>query len=332
MTASRTATEAPASVWRFALCDLRVSLHASDAVLLARTQAVWSALFAIEPAGAEEMSGPRVRVQVTHGPAQLPSDAGEPVFASASFSVFRRDGGYLLASRGSTVEVGKGRLQAALDARLWQRPLQEQRELFLTSMLMALHPLQRYGLHANGLVRDGRGLLIVGDSGAGKTTLTLALMRAGWSYLSDDAIVLRECEGDVEALALRRGISCTSRTRVRFPEVRPMGSRWQELAAGKWLGDVDAASRVARCTPRALVFPQVAEVARSVRRPLGDTEVLAQLLRQSPGIVAGAETAKAQLDVLRNLVRQAPGHALDVGADVFSEERALSRLLEEVVQ
>lgn len=41
-------------------------------------------------------------------------------------------------------------------------------------------------LHAAAVARAGRLVLLAGESGAGKTTLTLALLEAGWTYLSDD--------------------------------------------------------------------------------------------------------------------------------------------------
>ena len=41
-------------------------------------------------------------------------------------------------------------------------------------------------LHAGAVAREGRLLLLAGASGAGKTTLTLGLLRAGWTYFTDD--------------------------------------------------------------------------------------------------------------------------------------------------
>lgn len=41
-------------------------------------------------------------------------------------------------------------------------------------------------LHAAAVARDGAAVVLAGESGAGKTTLTLGLLDAGWTYLSDD--------------------------------------------------------------------------------------------------------------------------------------------------
>jgi hypothetical protein len=52
-------------------------------------------------------------------------------------------------------------------------------------------------LHAAAVARDGRLLLLAGESGAGKTTLTLALLRDGWTYLSDDVAPIDVSTGEV---------------------------------------------------------------------------------------------------------------------------------------
>lgn len=51
-------------------------------------------------------------------------------------------------------------------------------------------------LHAGAVALDGRAALIVGQSGAGKTTATIGLARSGFDYLTDD-VVLLDAEGNV---------------------------------------------------------------------------------------------------------------------------------------
>lgn len=51
--------------------------------------------------------------------------------------------------------------------------------------------LDRHPLHAAGIERDGRAVLIVGSSGLGKSSLTYAAMRAGWKVLADDAVYVQ---------------------------------------------------------------------------------------------------------------------------------------------
>lgn len=44
-------------------------------------------------------------------------------------------------------------------------------------------------MHAAWVVKEGVGLLLVGPSGAGKSSMTLAAVRRGWVYGSDDIVV-----------------------------------------------------------------------------------------------------------------------------------------------
>ncbi len=44
------------------------------------------------------------------------------------------------------------------------------------------------GVHAACVMRDGRAVLLLGDSHAGKSTLAYACARAGWTFVSDNAL------------------------------------------------------------------------------------------------------------------------------------------------
>jgi tetratricopeptide (TPR) repeat protein len=60
---------------------------------------------------------------------------------------------------------------------------------FMLGSLLAPHG--RFVLHAGAIQRDGFGVLVLGGSGKGKSTLILAALQDGWSVLSDDLAVVR---------------------------------------------------------------------------------------------------------------------------------------------
>jgi hypothetical protein len=65
---------------------------------------------------------------------------------------------------------------------------------FLESMAYSLLDTRHLvAVHAACIGRRGRGILIAGESGAGKSSLAYACARRGWTYVSDDAssLVLR---------------------------------------------------------------------------------------------------------------------------------------------
>lgn len=61
-----------------------------------------------------------------------------------------------------------------------------------------LEPLYLTSIHAACVQMGNSGVLLCGDSGAGKSSLAFACARKGWMYLSDDAICLvRKCSEPV---------------------------------------------------------------------------------------------------------------------------------------
>jgi hypothetical protein len=85
-------------------------------------------------------------------------------------------------------------------------------------------------LHGALLMRNGCGVMLCGDSFAGKSTLAYACARAGWTYVSDDGIFLVRNRADRYAIGDPHTIRFREDARHLFPEladqlpvVRPNG-------------------------------------------------------------------------------------------------------------
>lgn len=65
-----------------------------------------------------------------------------------------------------------------------------------------------YVFHGAAVALDQRGLLVIGESGCGKTTLTLSLLRRGWSFYSDEAAALRLADTTLVPFARRPVVRC----------------------------------------------------------------------------------------------------------------------------
>lgn len=118
---------------------------------------------------------------------------------------------------------------------------------WVTENTAADHPLLRYrfllaggetlveqrafaSLHGALVVRDGSGVMLAGESFAGKSTLAYACARAGWTYVSDDgAFLVRAREdrytiGDPYSIRFRPDApQLFPELADRLPTVRPNG-------------------------------------------------------------------------------------------------------------
>lgn len=62
-------------------------------------------------------------------------------------------------------------------------------------------PLEQLNLHATAVAVDGRGLLILGASGAGKSALALRMIALGARLVADDRVLIEPRDGRLIASA-----------------------------------------------------------------------------------------------------------------------------------
>jgi hypothetical protein len=86
-------------------------------------------------------------------------------------------------------------------------------------------------VHAGCVSLNGRGVLLCGDSGAGKSSLSYACARAGWTYTSDDATFLLNQAGGREATGNCHQVRFRPSAAALFPEIE--GLEIAPRAAGK---------------------------------------------------------------------------------------------------
>lgn len=203
--------------------------------------------------------------------------------------------------------------------------------LFTIPLMELLKRWQRYSLHAAGVCLGGAGMLMPGTSGAGKTTLTLALLRGGWEVLSDDMLFLAQGavheRDDIRVLAFPDAIDITEATAGFFPELQD----WirQPRARGRVKHQLRFEAVYGRrfawsCKPSVLVFPAVAGEATSRLTPMTQDEALLEL---APNVLlTEAVSSQQHLDGLAALVRACRCYRMAVGRD-FDEMPALLRRL-----
>ena len=178
--------------------------------------------------------------------------------------------------------------------------------------------LRRYGLfdiHSAGVVEmeSDAGVLIVGPSGSGKSTLALQLVQSGWSYLSDDELLLSLNGAVVEARGFRS-----------FFAVSQVGAQSKHCF-------VLPAKRTEHASPRSLLFISLNGDRRSELKALTQSETMMRLLSACPWATYDKSIAGPNLALLSTLARQARGFDLSAGRDLLDPGFAVRLLRERLV-
>jgi hypothetical protein len=232
------------------------------------------------------------------------------------------------------LHLRRGRGEAWLAPGFAETPARLRRSFWGFGVFKLLRTLGVFSLHAASVVSpSGVGLLIVGAPSSGKTTLALGLLRRGWGYLSDDAVLLRLGTDTVEALACRRDAYVNADDAARYADLpwgeeaphAPSGCKRRLCVAATHPGQI-----VSRCVPKVLLLPRIVEAPRSTVRPLDRTHVLRQLLTQSAPQLFDRRTMDAHLAVLTCLLDQAVSYELQAGRDLYDEPLTLKDLMSEL--
>lgn len=188
---------------------------------------------------------------------------------------------------------------------------------------------QRFALHAGCLARDGHAVLLAGTTGAGKSTLALALARLGLDYLSDDLVFLsRRRDGFVQVIGFADAVGVTAGTVDLIRELAAAASSDPEPGFHKHLirvEDVFQTRLIETSQPRVLVFPQVSDADESSLTPLEPGEAW---LRLVPDVLLTDEaSSQAHVSTIARLTEGVSCYRLQTGRDLQAAARLVSELL-----
>lgn len=277
---------------------------------------------------ASEAPAPDATISVSAEAPPPPPEGLEP-FETAGGGFCRTDGRtYIFERDGSAVRAVGGRrgVEVWIGLGADSRERSALARLVFESTMVALRRCGLFELHAAGVVepRSGGGYLVVGPSGSGKSTLATQLASVGWSYLSDDALLLRGGSELVEACALRREFAVTEQTVAAgvlegFAELLrepvpfdPLKRRFKPHA-------IFPEGFAESCVPCAIFFPVITNSPASSARRLTQAETMRGLLRMCPWACYDRPAAATHLGLLARLARQAAGFELQAGRDLFGD-------------
>jgi hypothetical protein len=197
-------------------------------------------------------------------------------------------------------------------------------------MLAVIFVCRRGGmfhLHAGTAVDPvGRGWLLTGNTGAGKSTTIALLASRGWEVGTDDVAFLRASHlraavvgirvpialrpGGRELLARHQGegVALTRRNKTGF-YAEELGGRWRESVEPEFVLFTELGNGKTRLT---------------VMQP---TDVMRVLVQSSPWVLFESIAAQEHLDLLARLSRQARCFRAQLAPDLFDAPGALADFL-----
>ena len=307
-----------------------LELHASDRAMGATADAFLRVLRAAPRDGDD---APAVRLFFEPGAGAVPEGAEALGVHERGVEAFEAGGRVFLRFGASVAEVdpraGTSRVRLAPDLTDEEVRAGLLFDLLILSLLALLQPHGRYLLHAACLVRGDAGLLISARSGSGKSTLAMSLVHAGWGYLSDDMLLLREHGDRVETLGLGRHFRLIPDAFERFPDLAARAGD-TDVYTDKHHLDVDAlfpGRFTPRITPRVLVIPEIVDRPVSELSPLPASAALLHMLGQTTFLARDTRLADRHLATLRKLALQMKTYRLKAGRDLYDEPARASDLL-----
>jgi hypothetical protein len=182
-------------------------------------------------------------------------------------------------------------------------------------------------IHAASVARHGKGILIVGQSGAGKTSIAMSCAAQGWSYLGDDAVMVRSKPPRVASLYNSGRLRAD--TFQYYPQIMHACLGISD-DAGELKAELDMAlirPTIASATVSAIVVPQPTTWTDLRVAPIGRAETLRKLMEATRQSMLGDEPAV--FAKLAALVAEVPCYALIACGDGAALGSALARLIEE---
>jgi hypothetical protein len=186
-------------------------------------------------------------------------------------------------------------------------------------LVQLLPPLLRrqgyYMLHGFAATRHGRAILLVGQSGSGKTTTGLALLRAGWEFLCNDTVMLQALPDGIYALPFPGQPGIRPKTFKLLPWL--LEAPLQFVSEQQWL--LQTTIWPGRWAEPALVstvyFPQIDGRGPSRLHPLPAAVGLSRLLEQSVQKWDSGDMA-VHLPFWEKLSQQIKSFQLQLGGDM----------------
>ena len=236
----------------------------------------------------------------------------------------------------TTIDADRGEASLRIHASLLRFPRVITHSFLLTALLELLRGKNLFHLHAACMDKEGRGVLICGSHGSGKSTSAMTLMRAGWNYLADDFVLLGRDGNRVRAHALPTEFKID---RTFLPSLKETGPDtilnlpgtlpWErklvlapELLFGSAFVDETA--------PGKILFMETKGGSKTTIEKIGKKEAVLRMILSTPLMGASEDCAKGNLNILSELSSQADCFTLSASEDIIERPEILAEKIDEI--
>lgn len=185
-------------------------------------------------------------------------------------------------------------------------------------------------VHTAGLGRAGRGILLTGAGGSGKSTTTAAAVLAGFETVGDDFALIEPRSADQPARAhlVYDCLRFDEASLTMLPAYGGVLSNPQRSAGQKaqmHLSDLLPAQLTRTLALQAIVVPRITGSGQTRLVPADGALALKAMLPSTAFLLSGGGAEAAQK--IARLVRDLPVHLLEIGGAPLDAARALEPLL-----
>jgi len=200
-------------------------------------------------------------------------------------------------------------------------------------MLVLSHLLAARGYfhaHCSAVEKNGRGILLPGFSGSGKTTACIALIRKGFGFLGDDRpLVSSSDNGKLRVFAFPEEIDVTDKSISIFPELNQAGALEDQGPGRKksFMAErVYPGAITEFCVPEFILYPDIFPGPESYLEEMPKNEALSAFLPHSL-FVMDRKTTGRHFDLLYDLIQSTECYRLKFGSDILSLPDLVETLL-----
>jgi len=256
-----------------------------------------------------------------------------PIYTSGSISIFLESELLYLTDGKSLLEVDLVKKSGCVSIHdsFWDKKFYSKASLLIMLLIMLFWQYNLHELHGAALVKNGKGLLIIGPSGSGKSTIAMSLINSGWSYLTDDMILLYKNGTYIKALPLRKYFKIDHEVVKKYPELSQIAKKPLGILGNKAflnLREVYNHQVSNHCMPKIIIFPKISYQGQSYLKLMKKSEAFVNLLTNNCyGMFLENKVIKERTNTMNALLSQADSYRLSIGLDLYKEPSMIKEIL-----